>query len=226
MARGAVGRAGRGGRGGKTCPIYAPLPDLMLVLPFSSPPPARGWLPPSLCGCETDRPSSLLSAPLLRGAGKGRSREPPGEPSESHEQLPPEPGTEQVQQTLQPLTPQVRSSPKRGWKALGGALGANPWPERSDGPPGARARGASAKGCMLARAKVDPKVDGGARRLRRGSSEWAETPEKKLQGLGWGSRNASTREVQDLDGNAKTRGFCGPRIWGAPMNPAGTRCGL
>lgn len=31
------GAGGRGWRGEKTCPISAPLPDLTLVLPFSSP---------------------------------------------------------------------------------------------------------------------------------------------------------------------------------------------
>lgn len=31
------GAGGRGWKGGKTCPISAPLPDLMLALPFSSP---------------------------------------------------------------------------------------------------------------------------------------------------------------------------------------------
>lgn len=32
-----LGGPGRGGRGGRICPNSAPLPDLMLVLPFSSP---------------------------------------------------------------------------------------------------------------------------------------------------------------------------------------------
>lgn len=43
----ALGGPGGGGRGRRTCPISAPLPDLMPALPFSSP--ARCRLPPSHC---------------------------------------------------------------------------------------------------------------------------------------------------------------------------------
>lgn len=98
---------GPAGVGGEGRPALSTLPSLTscwsspsLLLPLLE----AGSLLLSVAARRTDH-RSLLSAPLLRGAGKGRSREPPGEPSEPHEQLPPEPGTEQVQQTLQPLTP-------------------------------------------------------------------------------------------------------------------------
>ena len=64
-----VGRAWQGRMGGRTCPISAPLPDLMLVLPFSSP----GWLqsPSSSLSLPRSTVGSRLSEPLLQGTSKG-----------------------------------------------------------------------------------------------------------------------------------------------------------
>ena len=65
-----LGGPGRGGWvGGRTCPISAPLPDLMLVLPFSSP----GWLqsPSSSLSLPRSTVRSRLSESLLQGTSKG-----------------------------------------------------------------------------------------------------------------------------------------------------------
>lgn len=54
---------------GRACPISAPLPDLMLVLPFSSP----GWLqsPSSSLSLPRSTVRSWLSESLLQGTSKG-----------------------------------------------------------------------------------------------------------------------------------------------------------
>lgn len=83
-----VGRAWQGWEGGRTCPISAPFPDLMLVLPFSSP-------------CSLQTPSFSLSQPrstvgwrlgepLLQGTSKGTSRS-PGLPRGAHPPCPENP---------------------------------------------------------------------------------------------------------------------------------------
>ena len=111
MACDDVGRAWQGRGGGRTCPISAPLPDLMLVLPFSSP-----------CSLQTpsfslSQPRSTvgwrLSEPLLQGTSKGTSRS-PGLPRGAHPPCPENPlpkiGDRAGAETLQPLVTQVRNS--------------------------------------------------------------------------------------------------------------------
>lgn len=68
-----LGRPGRDWRGGRTCPISAPLPDLMLVLPFSSP--CSLQAPSFLLSLPRSTVGSQLREPLLQGASKGTSKE-------------------------------------------------------------------------------------------------------------------------------------------------------
>lgn len=60
------GAGGRGRRDRKTCPISAPLPDLMLALPFSSPCSQR-----ALCFSVTAVRSTVLVLALLQGTREG-----------------------------------------------------------------------------------------------------------------------------------------------------------
>lgn len=93
-----VGRAWQGRVGGRTCPISAPLPDLMPALPFSSP----GWLqyPSSSLSLPRSTVGSRLTEPLLQGRSKGIPRS-SGLPRGAHPPCPENPlprsGTEQVQ---------------------------------------------------------------------------------------------------------------------------------
>lgn len=68
-----VGRAWQGRVGGRTCPISAPLPDLMPALPFSSP----GWLQYPSSSLSLPRPTvgSRLTEPLLQGTEHGDTQE-------------------------------------------------------------------------------------------------------------------------------------------------------
>lgn len=63
------GAGGRGRRGRKTCPISAPLPDLMLALPFSSPCSLRG----SLLFCHRCE----IHSPGTGSAARDKGRVPP-----------------------------------------------------------------------------------------------------------------------------------------------------
>lgn len=73
VAYGDLGRAWLGGRAGRTCPIFPPLPDLDLVLPFSSP--CSLQAPSFLLLLPTPTVGSWFSEPLLHGTRKGTSRE-------------------------------------------------------------------------------------------------------------------------------------------------------
>lgn len=63
---------------GRACPISAPLPDLMLVLPFSSP--CSLQAPSSSLSLPRSMVRSQLSEPLLQGTSKGTSRAAKGSP--------------------------------------------------------------------------------------------------------------------------------------------------
>lgn len=67
------GAGGRGRRDRKTCPISAPLPDLMLALPFSSPCSQR-----ALCFSVTAVRSTVLVLALLQGTREGSPPKSPG----------------------------------------------------------------------------------------------------------------------------------------------------
>lgn len=64
------GAGGRGRRGRKTCPISAPLPDLMLALPFSSPCSLQ-----APCFSVTAVRSTVLVLALLQGTREGSPQE-------------------------------------------------------------------------------------------------------------------------------------------------------